>query len=145
MSQHPKTCQCCGTPLSRKRFPSGRLESNRAFQRRKYCCLACANTRRPEAQETRRQQAVKTKTTAEAAADPQATKTALQILEEAANDVTLDWNTRITAAKALAPYQSKRTGDAGKKEGKEEAAKKAATGRFAPAAAPKVVQLRNRN
>lgn len=69
-------------------------------------------------------------------------KTALQILEEAVNNEGLDWNTRIAAAKALIPYQSKRAGvSAGKKEEAVEAAKKASTGRFAPGTAPKVFSI----
>lgn len=50
--------------------------------------------------------------------------------------------TRINAAKALAPYQSKRVGGSqGKKQEKEEAAKKAGPGRFAPAQAPEIVPI----
>lgn len=103
--------------------------------------MACANTRRPESRVVRRQQAIKA--TTGATVEPQTTnKTALQILEKAANNTSLDWNNRINAAKALAPFQSRRMAESqGKKAEKQEAAKQVVTGRFAPSAPPKVVPI----
>lgn len=40
-----KYCETCGRKLIRKRY-NGRLEDLTAFQRRKYCSLTCANTRK---------------------------------------------------------------------------------------------------
>lgn len=41
-----KNCEICGTPLTRKRFASGRLEDRNVFLKRTHCSQACANTRR---------------------------------------------------------------------------------------------------
>ena len=41
-----KDCEICGTPLTRKRFASGRLEDRNVFLKRTHCSLSCANTRR---------------------------------------------------------------------------------------------------
>jgi phage terminase small subunit len=51
---------------------------------------------------------------------------------------------RLEAAKALLPYMYPRIGEGGKKEQKDEAAKKVATGKFAPMAGPagRVLPLR---
>lgn len=40
-----KNCQICGTPLTRKRFASGRLEDRNVFLKRTHCSQACANSR----------------------------------------------------------------------------------------------------
>lgn len=40
-----KYCATCGKILSRERY-NGRLEDLMAFQKRKYCSLSCANTRK---------------------------------------------------------------------------------------------------
>ena len=55
------------------------------------------------------------------------------------NDPAQDPRLRADAAKVLMPYFHERKADAGKKVQKQEAAKKAATGRFAPAEPPKLV------
>jgi phage terminase small subunit len=51
-------------------------------------------------------------------------------------DAKVDARLRIDAAKALLPYQHQKIGEAGKKEGKQAAAKVAGAGRFAPAVVP---------
>jgi phage terminase small subunit len=51
-------------------------------------------------------------------------------------DAEVDARLRIDAAKALLPYQHQKIGEAGKKEGKQAAAKVAGAGRFAPAVVP---------
>lgn len=67
----------------------------------------------------------------------------LRVLRAIANDENLDYRTRLDAAKALAPYEAARKGEGGKKEQRQGAAKKAGTGRFAPAPPPGIViQLR---
>ena len=40
-----KPCQVCGTLFNRRQMPNGRLEDAATFQRRKFCCLSCANSR----------------------------------------------------------------------------------------------------
>jgi len=40
-----KYCETCGAQMSRRRY-NGRLEDFGVFQRRKYCSLSCANTRK---------------------------------------------------------------------------------------------------
>lgn len=73
---------------------------------------------------------------------PERRMTALEILETAANDKTLDWRLRIDAARALLPYHSVKAGRSiGKKEEREEAAKKAASGRFGARPAPNVIKI----
>jgi phage terminase small subunit len=63
----------------------------------------------------------------------------LIFLRDVMNDNEADARLRIDAAKALMPYIHQRIGDQGKKEGRQEAAKKAAAGKFKPAAPPKLV------
>jgi len=41
-----KQCDACGTMFNRRRMPSGRMEDAAIFQRRKYCSLSCANSRK---------------------------------------------------------------------------------------------------
>lgn len=41
-----KNCEICGTPLTRKRFASGRLEDRNVFLKRTHCSQACANSRK---------------------------------------------------------------------------------------------------
>lgn len=55
------------------------------------------------------------------------------------NDNDQDMRLRVDAAKALLPYQHKRIGDQGKKDERQDAAKKAGAGKFKPAEAPKLV------
>ena len=62
----------------------------------------------------------------------------LRVLRAVANDASIDIRLRIDAAKALAPYEAMRKGEGGKKEQRQDAAKKVGTGRFAPAAPPRV-------
>ena len=142
----PKLCFCCGVKLTRKRYGSGRLEDATAFSKRKFCSLSCAGVRKEATKEKKAQREEKHEKKAESTATPcfgAEKKTAIEILEEAANNENLDWVSRINAAKALAPYQSKKIegGKEGKKGEKDEAAKKASTGRFAPAAGPKIINI----
>lgn len=67
--------------------------------------------------------------------DPQA------YLLDLMNDGEVDTKLRLDAAKALMPYMHVRKGEAGKKAGRADAAKSAATGRFGQGAAPKVVPI----
>jgi len=62
----------------------------------------------------------------------------LSFLRDQMNDDTLDARLRIDAAKALMPFIHQKLGEGGKKEQREDAAKKVAS-RFAPAAPPKLV------
>lgn len=62
-----------------------------------------------------------------------------RVLVALMNDTGEDPKLRLEAAKALMPFVHARVGDQGKKEAKGEAAKKAATGRFATKAPPKLV------
>ena len=55
------------------------------------------------------------------------------------NDPALDPRDRRDAAKALMPFKHQKLGEGGKKDQKQDAAKTAARGKFAPAAAPKLV------
>ena len=63
----------------------------------------------------------------------------LRVLRAITNNTSLDAKLRLDAAKALAPYEAPRKGEGGKKEERQGAAKKAGTGRFAPAAPPRLV------
>ena len=62
----------------------------------------------------------------------------LRFLTEAMNNSALDPRQRIDAAKALMPFKHQKLGEGGKKDQKQDAAKKVA-GRFASAAPPKLV------
>lgn len=55
------------------------------------------------------------------------------------NDNGEDARLRIDAAKALMPYMHQKVGEGGKKEERQDAAKKAGAGRFAASAPPKLV------
>lgn len=55
------------------------------------------------------------------------------------NDNEADIKTRADAAKALMPFVHAKLGEGGKKEAKQTSAEKAAAGKFAPSAAPKLV------
>jgi phage terminase small subunit len=57
----------------------------------------------------------------------------------AMNDVELEGKLRIDAAKALMPFVHPKVGEAGKKDQRQDAAKKAGAGKFAAAAPPKLV------
>lgn len=63
----------------------------------------------------------------------------LQWLLSAMKNPALDDKLRIDAAKALLPFMHSKKGEGGKKEEKLDAAKKAGKGRFAAAAAPKLI------
>lgn len=52
------------------------------------------------------------------------------------NDIATDIKLRTDAAKALMPFEHQKLGEGGKKDAKNEAAKKVAAGRFATAAPP---------
>ena len=39
-----KFCECCGKEMQRKRYGK-RLEDLSVFQKRRFCCMSCANTR----------------------------------------------------------------------------------------------------
>lgn len=65
-------------------------------------------------------------------------KTPLELLELMMNDAGVPIALRIAAAKAAAPYVHQKLGETGKKEGKQDAAKSAAGGKFAPAAPPRL-------
>ena len=60
-------------------------------------------------------------------------------LMAAMNDGELDDKLRIDAAKALMPFVHGKIGDAGKKDQRQDAAKKVAGGKFAAAAPPKLI------
>jgi len=57
-------------------------------------------------------------------------------LKAVMNDVETEPKLRVFAAKELMPYHHRKLGDTGKKEDRQDAAKKAASGRFAAAAPP---------
>lgn len=57
-------------------------------------------------------------------------------LKAVMNDVETEPKLRVFAAKELMPYHHRKLGDSGKKDDRQDAAKKAATGRFAAAAPP---------
>lgn len=66
----------------------------------------------------------------------------IEMLRHAMNDKMLDPKTRIQAAVALLPYEHKKLGESGKKEGQGEVAAGVAQGRFAPSAPPTTPQLK---
>jgi phage terminase small subunit len=55
------------------------------------------------------------------------------------NDLEMDPRERKDAAKALMPYKHQKLGEGGKKDAAADAAKKAAGGKFAPTAPPKLI------
>lgn len=63
-------------------------------------------------------------------------KDPIAFLEDVMANPTLDAKVRIDAAKALLPYKHVRKGDVGKKEERQDAAKKVSGGKFAAAAPP---------
>lgn len=135
-----KTCARCGQVLTRKRFDSGRLEDRTAFEKRKFCSLTCANSRKDSAKAKRDTEAERQ--TDKATTGGQGNQTAMAILEDIANDKSIDVITRANAAKALLPYQAKKARETGKKQEKAEAAKEAGKGRFGAMSGPKVVNIR---
>jgi phage terminase small subunit len=63
----------------------------------------------------------------------------LAFLAAAMNDPSLDLRLRVDAAKSMLVYLHPRVGEGGKKDQREDAAKKAAKGKFSPARSPKLV------
>lgn len=63
----------------------------------------------------------------------------IRFLRQVVQDVSLDAKIRLDAAKALAPFEAVKKGEIGKKEDRQQAAKKAGAGKFAPATPPKLV------
>lgn len=61
----------------------------------------------------------------------------LEFLESVMRNPLAEDSLRVRAAVTIASYRHAKKGDAGKKEQKANAAKKASSGRFAPAAPPK--------
>lgn len=58
-------------------------------------------------------------------------------------DPAADQRVRLDAAKAAAPYLHQKIGEGGKKDAKQEAAKSASRGKFAPSAPPKLAIVKN--
>lgn len=59
-----------------------------------------------------------------------------EFLRAVMNDLMTDAKVRVDAAKALMPYEHHKLGEGGKKEQKNEAAKKAGAGKFSSSAPP---------
>lgn len=141
MIEEERKCKHCGKLMARK-AKKGKLESARDFRRRQFCDKKCSSLFQHSSN------AIAVDADQSTPADgPEASgdqkKTAIEILEEAANNKKIDWHTRITAAKALAQYQNRKVGDTGGKKGeRDEAAKKASAGRFAPSFAPKLTMVK---
>lgn len=70
---------------------------------------------------------------------PPERKEPLDFLMDVINDPKAPLSARVRAAVAAAQYKHTKTHDGGKKDAKADAAKKAAGGRFKPAAPPKLV------
>jgi phage terminase small subunit len=58
------------------------------------------------------------------------------------NDVNQEYRLRVDAAKALLPFTHKKMGESGKKEDRNERAKKVAKGKFHAGLPPKVTPIR---
>lgn len=67
------------------------------------------------------------------------TETPLDFIKSVMNDIGQDVRLRLRAAIAAAQYEHVKKGDGGKKDEQAEKAKKAAGGKFAPKAPPKLV------
>lgn len=67
----------------------------------------------------------------------------IEFLLTVMNDNAVDPKLRLRAAIAAAQYRHTKRGDAGKKEERQNAAKAAGAGKFAPGAAPKLVVNNN--
>jgi phage terminase small subunit len=68
--------------------------------------------------------------------------TPLEFLESVMRNPSADDQLRVKAAIAAAQYRHPKVGDAGKKDAKKDAAKDASTGRFGPAAPPRLVAVK---
>lgn len=71
------------------------------------------------------------------AVNPTESRTPLQFMLDVMNDPSQPANRRDRMAIAAAPFVHPKAGEQGKKEEKAEAAKRAGTGKFAPAAPPR--------
>lgn len=69
-------------------------------------------------------------------------QTPLEFLLSVMNDNEIEDRLRINAAKTAAQYVHAKVGEGGKKDGKQEAAKKAGAGKFGAAAPPRLVSNR---
>jgi phage terminase small subunit len=65
-----------------------------------------------------------------------------KFLRAVMNDSGTEAKLRVDAAKALMPFTHQKIGEGGKKDAKQDAAKKAGGGKFAPAAPPRLVHSR---
>lgn len=132
-----KKCLECGAVLMRRRMGK-KYESQRDFDRRMFCDKVCAGANSRKKSDRKERKEVKKAGKDIESDDISTHQTAYAILSEAANDKGLDWLTRINAAKALIPYQEKKKGESGvgKKDERQEAATKAAAGKFMPGAPP---------
>ena len=68
--------------------------------------------------------------------DLPATNDPLAFLLALVNEPTADMRLRLNAAVALMPYVHAKAGETGKKDAKQDAAKKASAGKFAPSHVP---------
>ncbi|MBU1568810.1 MAG: hypothetical protein KJ630_24690 [Proteobacteria bacterium] len=131
-----RRCECCQIVLLRKRY-KGRLESSTAYKQRKYCSLACANSKTESARKKRQEEAQKRE---------------MQKPVEPPNETPLDYMLRIMrdpnedpyrrdkmAANAARYCHRKASAMDGKKTQQQEAAKQAGSNRFAAGHAPKVI------
>lgn len=66
----------------------------------------------------------------------------LEFMLRVLNDPKSSKDVKIKMASLAAPYCHVKAGEKGKKDDQAEKAKKAASGRFAPAAAPKIIPIR---
>lgn len=135
----PKRCKYCGNILERKR-KGGKFESLRNFTKRSFCDMSCG-AKFQHANKKLERIAIVPVATNEDFSDNGKNQTAAQFLESVVNNKSVDMISRITAAKALLPYQSKKAGETGKKQEKDEAAKKSGKGRFSVMTGPKVVSF----
>lgn len=135
-------CLFCGEVLKR-RTDGGKKESNRDFQRRKFCSkVHSSKYHHMGAVEVKKAVAILEKEEDTARESP-AKKTAREILEDMINDPMVDNVTKVNAAKALLPYQEKKVDSAvGKKDELANKSKKAASGKFSAGCAPKVVNIK---
>ena len=135
-----RNCKNCGKLLERRR-KGKTMESMRDFRRREFCDKRCSS-KFQHADKT--QVAVQIKEAVESVelGEDQEKKTAMEFLEGIINDSKVDHVTRVNAAKALLPYQEKRTDKTGKKQEKADAAQQAGKGRFGAMSGPKVVNLK---
>lgn len=133
-----KKCKYCGKLLVR-REAGGKVEPARDFRRRQFCDKRCSSKFQHSGKGGVRAE-VKVKSEEIETGSDDEKKSAAEYLSDVVNDTATDTVTRVNAAKALLPYQSKKVGEQGKKQTKGERAASAATGRFASGNAPRLVQ-----